>query len=100
MIALGILGIGFPNAAARFVRISALGKTGLSEIRATYGGLFLGLGAYGLWTGDPRVASAIGIGFGCAPLARAGSALLEKSRGTDNIAGIAFEGIIAALLLT
>lgn len=99
VIALGMLGIGFPNTVARFVRISALGQTGLSEIRATYGGLFLGMGIFGLWSSDPQIATTIGIGFGCAALARASSALLEKSRGADNFAGIALEGFIAALLL-
>ena len=43
-VALGLLGALAPAAAARLVGVQPVGGVGLSEIRATYGGLFLGLG--------------------------------------------------------
>ncbi len=41
---LGCLGLFFPSHAATFTSISPMGRTGVSEIRATYGGLFAALG--------------------------------------------------------
>ena len=46
--ALGVFGLIWPKAAARFVRLSPMGQTGISELRATYDGVFLGLGVTAL----------------------------------------------------
>jgi hypothetical protein len=99
VIGLGFLGLLLPRVAASFVHVSPVGKMGLSEIRATYGGVFLGLGATTLLTQNSSLAFGIGVGFACAAVARALSAILEESREPRNLAGITFEGIIAALLL-
>ncbi|MEY4862840.1 MAG: putative rane protein, partial [Pseudomonadota bacterium] len=40
-IGLGLFGAIWPHRAAAFVGISPLGGLGVSEIRATYGGLFI-----------------------------------------------------------
>ena len=46
---LGVMGLIRPRAAGAFTRIQPVGLLGISEIRATYGGFFLGLGAYALY---------------------------------------------------
>lgn len=52
-VAMGLLGLFKPTAAAKLVAIVPVGKLGISELRATYGGLFVGLGACMLWLNQP-----------------------------------------------
>ncbi len=96
---LGVLGIFFPRAIAKFVQIQAIGQTGISEIRATYGGLFLGVALTAFIFQQQQVAFALGIGFACAALVRGMSAWLENAKAPYNLAGIAFELLIAGLLI-
>ena len=51
-VALGLNGLLRPAATAEFTSMSPVGRIGVSEIRATYGGLFLALGAFALATGS------------------------------------------------
>lgn len=97
--ALGVMGVFVPKVAANFVQIAPVGTTGMSEVRATYGGVFLGLGLTALIAQQPAVFTAIGIGFGLAALVRLVSVWLDGSRESYNLAAIAFEGGIALLLL-
>lgn len=97
--ALGLMGVFAPRLAAYFVRIAALGTTGISEIRATYGGVFLGLGLTALMVQHPAIYFALGIGFGLAALVRLASVWLDNSKEPYNFAGIAFESLIAVFLL-
>jgi hypothetical protein len=97
--ALGLMGVFAPRVAANFVRIAPTGTTGISEVRATYGGVFLGLGLTALIVQQPTLFTAIGVGFGLAALVRLVSVWLDNSREPYNLAGIAFEGGIALLLL-
>jgi hypothetical protein len=99
ILALGLAGTIAPIQIAKFVSIGPNGLTGISEIRATYGGIFLGLGLTSLLSNGSSIAFAIGTGFACAAIIRALSALFEQSRAAQNLGGIAFEGFIAALLL-
>jgi hypothetical protein len=99
VVLLGVVSSLFPLANAKFVQIQAIGKTGISEIRATYGGIFLGMALTALILQQLEVAFALGIGFASAAVIRALSALLEHARAPDNLAGIGFEGLIAVLLL-
>ncbi len=99
VLGLGVLGLIWPKTAADFVRITPVDTTGLSEIRATYGGVFLGLGVAALMMNQSSVYHAIGIGFTAAAISRAMSVVVDRSRKPHNFAGIAFEGVIALLLL-
>jgi Domain of unknown function (DUF4345) len=99
VIGLGVLGLVWPRTAANFVRIAPVDTTGVSEIRATYGGVFLGLGIAALVMNQSSVYDAIGIGFGLAAVSRAASVVIDRSREPHNFAGIAFESVIALLLL-
>jgi hypothetical protein len=62
-VALGLPGLAWPNAAARFTSIESQGLTGLSEIRATYGGVFPALGGYALWSQNRIVFTAVGVAW-------------------------------------
>jgi hypothetical protein len=54
-IVLGLLSFLLPDAAASMVGIEAKGGLAGSEVRATYGGLFVGLGVSCLWFQSPEM---------------------------------------------
>ncbi len=96
---LGIMGLVRPSAAAAFTSMSPLGKIGVSEIRATYGGLFLFMGAFALIVREPLAYQVLGWAWIGAAAGRSVSVVVDKSREAKNFGGIVFEGIIGALLL-
>jgi hypothetical protein len=96
---LGVMALVSPPTAAAFTSMSPVGKLGVSEIRATYGGFFLALGAYALWSQHEAAYAAAGIAWSGAALGRVVSVFVDQSREAKNLGGIAFEGAIAMLLL-
>lgn len=96
---LGLMGLISPASAAKFTSISPVGKVGVSEIRATYGGFFLAMGVFALFSREPEVFITIGLGWAGAAAARLISVLVDRSFSPKNFGGIAFEAVIAWLLL-
>ena len=93
--ALGALGAFAPQKAAMFVSVEPKGRTGVSELRATYGGLFLGMGLTGL---QNEAAFAVAAACWCgAAVLRAFSVFLDQSFSTKNLRAIGVEGAIGAL---
>jgi hypothetical protein len=95
---LGVMALVSPPTAAAFTSMSPVGKLGASEIRATYGGFFLALGAYALWSQHEVAFAAAGIAWAGAASGRFVSVFVDRSREAKNFGGIAFEGVIAGLL--
>jgi hypothetical protein len=96
---LGILGLFSPRTTAKFVGITAGEERGKSEIRATYGGVFLGIGVTALVLQDASVFTALGIGWLCAAVARIFGILVDKEFHKLNFGGVVFEAFTALLLL-
>lgn len=96
---LGLMAIIRPSAAAAFTSLQPVGDLGTSEIRATYGGFFLALGALALLSQHDWAFIAAGTGWAGAALGRIVSVFVDKSRSPKNIGGIVFEAAIASLLL-
>jgi hypothetical protein len=96
---LGVVGLFSPDSIAKFVGIIAGKERGKSEIRATYGGVFLGVGASALYFQDANVFTAVGIGWACAGIARIFGILVDKEYHKLNFGGVIFEGLVATLLL-
>lgn len=96
---LGIMGFLMPNFTANFVGVLPDGKRGISEIRATYGGVFAGLGGFALYLQDANVFTAIGIAWLCAAIVRIISIIVDKSFDRLNFGGVFFEIFVAAFLL-
>jgi Domain of unknown function (DUF4345) len=96
---LGVVGFFFPDLIARFVGIIAGKDRGKSEIRATYGGVFLGVGASALYFQETNVFTAIGIGWALAAVARILGILVDKEYHKLNFGGVLFETAVAILLL-
>lgn len=96
---LGCLGLFFPLRAADFTSITPIGATGVSEIRATYGGLFAALGLGCLTLQSVAVFSTAGLAWVGAAAGRTWSAVIDGNREPKNLGGIAFELIIGLLLM-
>ena len=96
---LGIMGLVRPSAAAAFTNLEPKGKIGVSEIRATYGGFFLALGGWALWTQAPMSFTVAGIAWLGAAAGRAIPVIADRSTEPKNLGGIVFEAVIGALML-
>ncbi len=96
---LGCLGLFFPSRVAAFTSISPVGPTGVSEIRATYGGLFAALGLACLALQSLTVFSTAGIAWVGAAAGRTWSVLIDRNRDSKNLGGIVFELMLGLLLL-
>ncbi len=98
-LALGLLGITAPIVAAKLVSIEPIGLTGISEVRATYGGLFVGLGGVCLFSQSPIAFFAVGVAVLGAAIGRSVSVLIDRSFAPMNLGGLLFEACMGALLL-
>lgn len=96
---LGGLGLFFPSRAAAFTSIAPVGRTGVSEIRATYGGLFASLGLACLALQSTAVFSTAGVAWVGAAAGRTWSVLIDRNRESKNLGGIVFELVLGLLLL-
>jgi hypothetical protein len=96
---LGCLGLFFPSRAAAFTSIAPVGPTGVSEIRATYGGLFAALGLACLVLQSVAVFSTAGVAWVGAAAGRAWSVLIDRNREPQNLGGTVFELALGLLLL-
>lgn len=97
--AAGILGLLWPRPVSRVIGLHIPWRLGLSEVRATYGGLFIGAGLGVILIGNRDAALVLGAAWAGAFLARTVSFVIDRSRTRENIAGLAIEATIALLLL-
>jgi len=97
---LGLLGLVFPGSAMRLVGLEVSRPLGLLDVRATYGGLFVALGAFPILSGEPLAFQMLGVAWLAAGLARMVFTPVDRVWTRENIAGIAVElGLGAAALL-
>jgi len=101
LVTLGMGGLGLlrPLVAARLIGLEPRGRLGLSELRATYGGLFTVLGAFALVTRDEVAFTLVGAAWLGAAAARVGDALLVKGAYRPIWRAALFEAGVALLLL-
>ncbi|MGH7785489.1 MAG: DUF4345 family protein [Candidatus Binatia bacterium] len=96
---LGVMGLLRPSAAAAFTSMQPQGLTGVSEVRATYGGFFLVLGTYALYAQAPTAFLIVGLAWLGAAAGRLLSVVIDRSYAATNLGGVVFETVIGALLL-
>ena len=96
---LGLLGLFAPKVAGSAVRLSDRSHPEPAELRATYGGLFVGLGAVPLLTGAEAAYLAIGAAWVGAATARIVSLALDRTLSPRNWLAVGFEGGIGGLCL-
>ncbi len=97
---LGVLALLFPIAVARVLGVEAKNPLGNSELRATYGGFFIGLGV-GCWLAQSSTVFAVVGGAWCAAgCVRLLTIFFEHSRSTENVFGAAVELAIGFAMLS
>lgn len=96
---LGLMGLISPAAAARFTGLGLPDALARSEVRATYGGFFLALGVVALASDERWVYLTLGLGWTGAAIGRLVSVIADNSRSPKNLAAVAFEAAIGALLI-
>lgn len=95
----GILGLVWPQRVSTVIGLHLPGVLGISEFRATYGGLFIGAGLATLLIAHREAALVLGAAWGGAFVARAISLIVDKSRSKENLAGLVIEATVAGLLI-
>lgn len=96
---LGLLAIISPNKIETFVSIRGIGKEGNSEIRATYGGFFMGISLYAIITQMPVAFAIIGFGWLSASIVRLAT-LFFGFYSPKNVGGVIVEGVIGLLCIS
>jgi hypothetical protein len=96
---LGVIAVIFPSKIETFVSIKSVGKTGVSEIRATYGGFFIGLSIFALISQLHTVFIALGFGWIGASFIRF-ITLFFGFTNIKNISAVIFEAIIGVLCIS
>ncbi len=97
---LGLYAIVNPYGAAKLVGIhidDALPHS-ISEVRATYGGVFAGGHAFALATGSETAFLTLACGWGLTAIVRLGSILVDRASNGANWGGAAFEFGMVVLL--
>ena len=95
----GCIGLLYPKQVSRTIGLHIPGRLGRSEVRATYGGLFIGAGAAVLLIASSDAALVLGAAWAGAFLARLISFVIDKSRTKENFAGLIIEAVMAVLLI-
>ncbi len=95
----GCLGLIWPKQVSRTIGLHIPGRLGASEVRATYGGLFIGAGLAVSLIASSDAALVLGAAWGGAFVARTISFVINESRSRANVAGLAIEGLVATLLI-
>lgn len=97
-VATGLLGLIKPNATYAFIGLTAQGPRGVSEIRAIFGGLFIGLGIAPLFLGETAYLM-LGIGYLAIAAARAFSIVFDKSTDQSNLISLGIEIVLGIILV-
>ena len=96
---MGCLGLFFPQRAAAFTGLTAVTAPGRSELRSTFGGLFVMAGSIPLLTTLPATFLVVGLSWAGAATGRIVSIFADNANVPKNWIAVLFEAAIAALLL-
>lgn len=97
--ATGLLALVRPSATYGFTGMNAAGVRGVSEIRAVFGGLFIGLGLAPFFLGAAAY-TMLGIGYLAIAAARTFSIVFDKSYAQSNWISLGIEIVLGAILVT
>jgi hypothetical protein len=96
--ATGLLALVKPGAAYGFTGLNPAGPRGVSEIRAIFGGLFIGLGLAPLFLGDAAY-TMLGIGYLAVAAARLISIIVDRSYARSNWISLGIEIVFGVILV-
>jgi hypothetical protein len=95
----GLIAFVRPTSIYNFIGLEAPGVRGISEIRAIFGGLLIGLGVAPLILGTPEVYRMLGIGYLAIAVARLFSILYDRSFASSNVISLVVEVVFGAILV-
>lgn len=95
----GLMGFLWPQRVSSVIGLRLPGKLGVSEFRATYGGLFMGAGGAVFVLGSSDAALVLGAAWLGAFIARTISVIINGSTSKENIVGCGIELLVGALLV-
>jgi hypothetical protein len=98
-IAMGCLGLFFPDKASALTGLTAVTKAGRAEFRGTLGVTFILLGLVPIATQSPYAFLSVGACWLGAAIGRIISIMVDKGSDAKNWGGVVFELIFAALIL-
>ena len=98
-VAAGVAGLLWPYRISRTIGLQLPSSLGVSEFRATYGGLFIGAGLAVLILGSRDAALVLGAAWFGAFLGRALSTVVDRSMSKENLAGLVIEAAIGTMLI-
>lgn len=87
-----------PRMSVAFTGLEPIGGRGISELRAVFGGLFIGLGLAPLWLG-PTAYLMLGIGYLCIAAVRTVSMFVDHSVVRSNVISLATEIVLGLILV-
>ncbi len=96
--ATGLLALVRPSVAYGFTGLNAEGARGVSEIRAVFGGLFIGLGLAPLFLGATAY-TMLGVGYLAIAAVRLFSIVFDKSFARSNWISLGIEIVLGAILV-
>lgn len=88
-----------PSWAYGFIGLEAPGARGVSEMRAIFGGLLIGMGVAPLLLRTPESYKVIGIAYLAIAIARAISILFDRSFAQSNIVSLVVEIVFGVILV-
>ena len=94
----GLAGLLWPRRVSAVIGLQLPSPLGLSEFRATYGGLFAGAGAAVLLLASRDAALVLAAGWLGAFVARFISLVVDRSTSKKNLAGLGIEAAIGTML--
>jgi hypothetical protein len=99
-LALGLFGLIRPEGALDLIGLQKVPNLphSISEVRATYGGVFIGVSLYPLVTGEPQAFLTLALGWALAGVCRLCSALFDGAFTRFNLTSIAFEFGVGAFI--
>mgnify|MGYP005841910115 FL=1 len=96
---IGVIGLFAPGSITGFIGLIPDGVRGISELRAIFGGLFIGLGVAPLALNVTEAYQVVGIGYLAIAAARAFSIVYDQSYARSNILSVASEIVFGIILL-
>jgi len=99
-LSLGLYGLIVPAGALRLIGLQTVPGLAhsISEIRATYGGVFIGVSLYPLISGEPHAFLALAAAWILAGLCRLASVVIDGATTRFNITSVAIELGVGALI--
>ena len=87
-----------PTKFGKIISLNSYKNRGTTEIRATYGGLIMGLGSFALWSQTATAFHCLAIAWFATAIARSVGTILDKSFSSMTLVFVGIEIVVGVLL--